>query len=324
LDQAQKQGSACASREGTVAEAMRSVIEVEHLEKRYGSTVAVKDVSFEVQQGEIFGIIGPNGAGKTTTVECLEGLRSPDAGMVRVLGPDPQRNPRELRRRIGCQLQESAPDRIRVREALDLFASVVPSEADPRTLMSRWELDGRAKTPFGALSGGQQQRLFVALALANNPEVVFLDEITQGLDPVARRIAWDLIREIREEGATVVLVTHCMDEAERLCDRLAVVTDGRVVAIDGPQGLIARFGGGARVLFSTGHRDVSWLEGVPNVEKVVRDGMRVEVTGSGPLLARVAASLVSRGILPEDLRVERASLEDVFLLMTGSDPERDA
>jgi len=260
---------------------MRPVIEVEHLRKRYGSTVAVDDVSFEVQEGEIFGIIGPNGAGKTTTVECLEGLRSPDAGRVRVLGVDPQRHARELRRRIGCQLQESAlPDRIRVREALDLFASVVPGGADPRVLMARWGLEGRAGTSFAALSGGQQQRLFVALALVNDPEVVFLDEITQGLDPAARRIAWDLISEIREGGTTVVLVTHYMDEAERLCDRLAIVADGRVVAIDGPQRLISRFGGGARVLFSTDHRDVSWLEGVPNVGRVVQHESQVEVTGS--------------------------------------------
>jgi ABC-2 type transport system ATP-binding protein len=304
---------------------MRPVIEVEHLGKRYGSTVAVEDVSFEVQEGEIFGIIGPNGAGKTTTVECLEGLRAPDTGRVRVLGLDPERNSHELRRRIGCQLQESAlPDRIRVREALDLFASVIAGGTDPRTLMSRWHLDGRASTSFGALSGGQQQRLFVALALLNNPEVVFLDEITQGLDPAARRIAWDLIREIREGGTTVVLVTHFMDEAERLCDRLAVLTDGRVVAIDGPQGLIARFGGGARVLFSAEHHDVSWLEGVPHVERVVQHRTQVEVIGSGPVLAHVAAELVSRGIQPEDLRVERASLEDVFLRITGSDPESDA
>jgi ABC-2 type transport system ATP-binding protein len=301
---------------------MSPVIEVEHLGKRYGSTVAVEDVSFDVQEGEIFGIIGPNGAGKTTTVECLEGLRSPDSGTVRVLGLDPQRHARELRRRIGCQLQESAlPDRIRVREALDLFASVVPGGADPRTLMARWGLEARAGASFAALSGGQQQRLFVALALVNDPEVVFLDEITQGLDPAARRIAWDLIREIREGGTTVVLVTHYMDEAERLCDRLAIVADGRVVAIDGPQGLIGRFGGGARVLFSTDHADVSWLQAVPDVERVVRHGTRVEVTGSGPVLARVAAELVSHGILPEDLRVEQASLEDVFLRVIGSDPE---
>jgi ABC-2 type transport system ATP-binding protein len=304
---------------------MGPVIEVEHLGKRYGSTAAVEDVSFEVQEGEIFGIIGPNGAGKTTTVECLEGLRSPDSGTVRVLGLDPQRHARELRRRIGCQLQESAlPDRIRVREALDLFASVVPGGAVPRTLMSRWGLEARASTSFAALSGGQQQRLFVALALVNDPEVVFLDEITQGLDPAARRIAWDLIREIREGGTTVVLVTHYMDEAERLCDRLAIVSDGRVVAIDGPQELVARFGGGARVLFSTDHGEVSWLEDVPEVERVVRRGTRVEVTGSGPVLARVAAELVSRGILPEDLRVERASLEDVFLRVIGSGPEEAA
>jgi ABC-2 type transport system ATP-binding protein len=298
---------------------MAPVVEVEHLAKRYGSITAVEDVSFEVQAGEIFGMLGPNGAGKTTTVECLEGLRSPDRGRIRVLGLDPQDNASELRRRIGCQLQESAlPDRMRVREALELFASVTPGGASPLKLMTRWGLEDKARTSFAQLSGGQQQRLFVALALVNDPEVVFLDEITQGLDPAARRIAWDLIRQMRDGGTTVVLVTHYMDEAERLCDRVAVVDHGRIVAIDAPRGLIARFGGGVRVLFSTAEADLSWLDAVPDVQSVVRRGEHVEIIGSGSVLARVAAELVAHGIAPRDLRIEQPTLEDVFLRITAS------
>jgi ABC-2 type transport system ATP-binding protein len=299
---------------------MGTVIEVEALHKRYGSTVAVEDVSFDVAEGEILGILGPNGAGKTTTVECVEGLRRPDGGRVSVLGLDPTRDAGELRRRIGCQLQQSAlPDHIRVREALDLFASVTPGGPDPAALLDRWGLADRSGASFSALSGGQQQRLFVALALVNDPEVVFLDEITQGLDPAARRTAWELIAEIRAGGTTVVLVTHYMDEAERLCDRLVVVDRGRVAAIDTPQGLVARFGGGIRVLFSTVETDLSWLSLVPGVTGVSMNGPRVEVTGSGPVLALVASELVSRGIVPEDLRLEQPSLEDVFLSITGGE-----
>jgi ABC-2 type transport system ATP-binding protein len=212
------------------------VIEVEHLAKRYGSVEAVSDVSFQVAKGEIFGILGPNGAGKTTTVECLQGLRRRDGGQVRVLGLDPQHDAASLRRRIGCQLQESAlPDRIRVWEALDLFAT---GGTDPRTLMDQWGLTDKARTAYADLSGGERQRLFVALALVNDPEVVFLDEMTQGLDPAARRVAWQLIRRIRDRGATVVLVTHYMDEAEKLCDRLVVVDHGRVIASGTPTELI--------------------------------------------------------------------------------------
>ena len=216
------------------------VIEVEHLSKRYGSIVAIEDLSFEVEKGEIFGILGPNGAGKTTAVECLEGLREPNGGRIRVLDLDPQRQSHELRRRIGCQLQESAlPDRIKVWEALDLFSAGAQVGTDWRALMDQWGLAGRERASFASLSGGQRQRLLVALALVNDPEVVFLDELTQGLDPAARRVAWDLIREIRERGATVMLVTNYMDEAEQLCDRLAIVNRGRMVALDTPQGLIA-------------------------------------------------------------------------------------
>jgi ABC-2 type transport system ATP-binding protein len=301
---------------------MGSVIEVDNLRKRYGSQVAVADVSFQVAQGEIFGLLGRNGAGKTTTVECLQGLRRADGGRVRVLDLDPQRHTQQLRRRIGCQLQEAAlPDRLKVWEALDLFASLAPGGRDWRVLMDQWGLADKRTASFASLSGGQRQRLFVALALVNDPEVVFLDELTQGLDPAARRVAWGLIRAIRDRGATVVLVTHYMDEAEQLCDRIAVVEGGRVVATDTPQGLIARFGGPIRISFTADGHDVRFLEGMAHVQAVRRRGERIEAEGTGPVLALVAAELVAHGVVPADLRVEQATLEDVFLRLTD-DPVR--
>ena len=294
-------------------------IEVEHLRKTYGATVAVGDVSFEVDQGEVFGLLGPNGAGKTTAVECLQGLRQADSGRIRVLGLDPQTQGRVLRQRIGSQLQESAlPDRIRVWEALDLFSTFVPGTRDWGPRMEEWGLARKRNAAFASLSGGQRQRLFVALALINDPEVVFLDEMTTGLDPAARRVAWELIGAIRDRGATVVLVTHFIDEAERLCDRVAVFNQGWVVALDSPQGLVATHTGGIRVVFSTDHADLSWLENVPHVRRVTRMGHRVEVEGSGPVLALAAAALVEHGIIPSDLRVEQPTLEDVFLRITGT------
>lgn len=297
---------------------MKKIIEVEHLRKIYGPTVAVEDISFEVAEGEIFGLLGPNGAGKTTTVECLQGLRRPDAGRLRVLDLDPQSEGKALRRLIGSQLQDSAlPDRMRVWEALDLFSSFMPNSPDWRILMEQWGLTEKRKSFFSRLSGGQRQRLFVALALVNNPKVVFLDEMTSGLDPAARHTAWDLIRAIRDRGTTVVMVTHFMDEAERLCDRLGIVDSGRLTALDTPQGLIATYAGQVRVIFSTDHAELSWLQSVPNVSRVSRHGPRVEIEGNGPVLARVAAALVERGILPTDLRLEQPSLEDVFLSITG-------
>ena len=294
------------------------VVAVEHLRKTYGSTTAVDDISFDVVEGEVFGLLGPNGAGKTTTVECLQGLRRPDAGHIRVLGFDPTSEAGALRRRIGSQLQEAAlPDRIRVWEALDLFASFTPNASDWRVLMEQWGLTEKRNASFSSLSGGQRQRLFVALAFVNNPEVVFLDEMTAGLDPAGRRVAWDLIRAIRDQGTTVVLVTHFMDEADQLCDRLAVVDKGRIVALDTPQGLISTHASQLRVVFSTDHTDLSWLEEVPYARRITRRGPRVEVEGSGPVLALVAAALVEHGITPSDLRVEQPTLEDVFLALTG-------
>ena len=298
--------------------ALKSIIEVQNLRKTYATTVAVDDISFMVSEGEIFGLLGPNGAGKTTTVECLQGLRHPDSGDIHVLGLDPRTQAQELRRRIGSQLQESAlPDRIKVWEALDLFASVTPDALDWHTLLEQWGLADKRKSSFSSLSGGQRQRLFVALSLVNNPEVVFLDEMTTGLDPAARHVAWDLIRTIRDSGTTVVLVTHFMDEAEELCDRIAVVDRGKIVASDTPHGLIAEHASEVRVIFTTDRPDLSWLDNIPDVRKVIRRGPRVEVEGSGPVLALVAAALVEHGITPSDLRVEQPSLEDVFLKLTG-------
>ena len=297
---------------------MPPIIEVKNLRKTYGATIAVDNISFEVEEGEIFGLLGPNGAGKTTTVECLQALREPDSGSIRVLGIDPRYRAAEIRQHIGSQLQESAlPDRIKVWEALDLFGSVSPNALDWHVLLEQWGLAGKQKASFGSLSGGQRQRLFIALALVNNPKVVFLDEMTTGLDPAARRVAWDLIRSIQQHGTTVVLVTHFMEEAEKLCDRVAIVDRGLIVAMDSPQGLIATYGKEVKVSFSTDRDDLLWISSVPGVQKVQRTGVRVDVEGTGPVLALLAAALVQRGIVPPDLRVDRPSLEDVFLKLVG-------
>jgi ABC-2 type transport system ATP-binding protein len=222
---------------------MNGVIEVESLHKRYGSTVAVDDVSFTVAQGEIFGILGRNGAGKTTTVECLVGLRTPDRGRIRVLGREPRRDHAELTRRVGVQLQDSQlPERLRVGEAMRLYASFYPEPADPTELLGQLGLKGREKVPYGKLSGGQKQRLAIALALVGRPRIAVLDELTTGLDPHARRDTWDLIAGVRADGVTIVLVTHFMPEAERLCDRVAVIEAGRVLTIGSPAELIERAG----------------------------------------------------------------------------------
>ncbi len=297
---------------------MSSVISVDQLRKSYGSTVAVEDVSFTVEEGEIFGILGPNGAGKTTTVECLQGLRDPNGGIMQVLGLDPTTHPAQLRQRIGSQLQDSAlPGRLRVAEAVELFASFAHRPFDTDRLLERWRLDELRDQAFDSLSGGQRQRLFIALAFVNGPELVFLDELTQGLDPQARRATWDLIREIREGGTTVVLVTHFMDEAEQLCDRLAVVDHGRVIALDSPQGLIDGLDLPSVVRFSTDEPELGWLDQLEVVTSVDRRGRSVEVRGTGPVLALVAAELVAHGIAPSDLRVERPTVEDAFLALTG-------
>jgi len=301
------------------------VVSVDRLHKTYGSTVAVDDVTFTVERGEIFGLLGSNGAGKTTTVECLEGLRRPDGGSVRLLGVDPVARAGQLRGRVGCQLQESRlPDRMRVWEALDLFAAAAPHGADWRPLLDDWGLAEKRLAPFASLSGGQRQRLLVALALVTDPEVVFLDEMTTGLDPAARHASWELIEAIRERGTTLVLVTHFMDEAERLCDRIAVMDRGRIVAQGTPRRLIEEHAGEARVRFSAdGHGadaavpDFGWLTGVRHVRSVKQERDAVEVTGDGAVLIHVAAALLDRGFEPSDLHVDRPTLEETFLKLTG-------
>lgn len=295
-----------------------SVISVERLRKNYGAFVAVEDVSFDVEEGEIFGMLGPNGAGKTTTVECAQGLRTPDAGHIRVLGLDPRAQAAQLRRLVGSQLQESAlPGRLKVWEALDLFSSLVPGGPDWREVMERWNLTEKASASFSSLSGGQRQRLLIALAVVNEPQVVFLDEMTTGLDPAARRATWELIEAIRDGGATLVLVTHFMDEAEQLCNRVTIVDAGRVVATGSPQSLIAQHGGDLLIHFSTDRPDVSFLDAIDVVHSVARRGSHVTVAGHGPVLALVGARLVENGIVPSDLRAQQATLEDVFLRLTG-------
>lgn len=297
-----------------------AVITVDHLRKTYRRVVAVDDVSFAVEAGEIFGILGPNGAGKTTTVECVQGLRRFDGGKVRVLGLDPATQATQLRQRVGSQLQDSSlPGRLRVAEAIELFAAFAHHPVNCDELLDRWRLDDQRAQAFDSLSGGQRQRLFIALAFVNSPEVVFLDELTQGLDPQARRATWELIREIRQGGTTVVLVTHFMDEAEHLCDRVAVVDCGRVVALDTPQRLVDGLGLPSVVRFTTSEPDLGWLEKVDVVESMARHGEAVEVRGTGPVLALVASELVAHQIVPLDLRVERPTVEDAFLALTGQD-----
>ncbi len=305
------------SRSARVPALMAPVVEVTDLVKRYGDFTAVRSVSFSVEEGEIFGILGPNGSGKTTTVESLQGLRDIDGGRASILGLDPVSQSREIRRRIGSQLQDSSlPDRMKVWEALDLFRATGPHGSTTDQVLADWGLSAKKNARFGTLSGGQRQRLFVALALVNNPEVVFLDEMTTGLDPASRRVAWDLIRRIREKGTTVVLVTHFMDEAEALCDRVAFFDRGEVVAEGSIASLIDRFGGGVKVKFTIQCKDGGWLAEIPHVSSWERDRDRFEVRGDGPVLTHVASALMGHGYAPEDLRVERASLEDVFLRIT--------
>jgi ABC-2 type transport system ATP-binding protein len=298
---------------------MDTVIAVEHLRKTYGDIVAIDDVSFHVGRGEIFGILGPNGAGKTTTAECLQGLRGRDAGRVEVLGLDPGRDAARLRRRTGSQLQSSAlPDRLRVGEAIRLFGRLHADPVDLGAILREWDLSEVRRRPYATLSGGQRQRLFLALALVGRPEVVFLDELTTGLDPTARRATWRLVRRVRDRGATVVLITHFMEEAEALCDRIAIVDRGRVVALDTPDALTVGHGGPIRVTFTVEDHDPAYLSRVAGVSSVTRDRRgRVTVVGTGSSAVAVAAALAAHDVAPNDFHIHRPSLEDVFLSLTG-------
>jgi len=297
-----------------------SVIQVQSLRKTYGSVVAVDRVSMDIQPGEIFGMVGPNGAGKTTTIECIEGLRQPDGGSLRVLGLEPQADGYALRAQIGVQLQKSnLPDRLKVWEALDLFASFCPRSVDWRSLLEQLGLADKYSAPFGELSGGQKQRLSIALALLNDPELVFFDELTTGPDPQARRAMWDLVRDIRARGKTVFLTTHFMEEAERLCDRVAIMDHGHIIALDTPERLIRSLGAESRVVLSIQDDFASEsLQALATANRVERAGERVIVYGKGDsLVGEVVNVLTSRGVRFRDLRTEQPTLEDVFLTLTG-------
>jgi ABC-2 type transport system ATP-binding protein len=303
-----------------------AVIDVEHVRKQYGEKVAVEDVSLTVEEGEIFGILGRNGAGKTTTVECIVGLRRPDRGRIRVLGMDPQGGGPELREQVGVQLQESAlPDKLTVAEALDLYGSFYRTPADGPALLDLLGLAGERNTRYRKLSGGQKQRLSIALALIGRPRIAVLDELTTGLDPAARRGTWGLIEDIRQQGVTIVLVSHFMEEAERLCDRVAVIEAGRVAAIGSPAGLAGRLGGEQRIRFRpSGPLDGRLLADLPEVTSVTRTGDTVVVTGTADALMAVTSALARHGVVAQGLRVEQPSLEDAFVAVTsGAGPSTE-
>jgi len=296
------------------------VIEVVNLRKTYGSTVAVDDVSLRVEEGEIFGLIGPNGAGKTTTLECVEGIRAPDSGAVTVLGLDPRKESNGLQDRIGVQLQEAQlQKRIKVREAVDLWSALYRSSVDGDQLLAQLGLEGKREAWFMTLSGGQKQRLFIALALINDPEVVFLDELTTGLDPQARRAIWRLVTDIRERGKTVFLTTHLMEEAERLCDRVAIIEHGRVIEMDTPESLVARHCPERRVVFSCDRSGAQELvEAIPGLDRVEKEGGTYTLEGRGEEFVTGVIRFVSdSGLVVTDFRTVLPTLEDVFLRLTG-------
>jgi ABC-2 type transport system ATP-binding protein len=296
------------------------VLHVSGISKRYGRTVAVADVSFDVREGEIFGLIGPNGAGKTTTLECAEGIRTPDRGTIRVLGLDPVREARALQPRIGVQLQDAQlQKRIKVWEAVDLWGSLYRTAVSGARLLEQLGLYEKRHARFMTLSGGQKQRLFIALALINDPELVFLDELTTGLDPQARRAIWDLVRGIRDRGKTVVLTTHLMEEAERLCDRVAVIDHGRVVDVGAPSKLVARHCPERTVILTTTDATAAEkLRAVPGIAAVSQDHCQLTIQGSGEdLVARVIECVAEHRIRVGDFRTVVPTLEDVFLTLTG-------
>ena len=296
-------------------------IQVSGVRKTYGATVAVEDVSFDVRAGEIFGLVGPNGAGKTTTMECVEGLRRPDRGAISVLGLDPFRDIYTLQNRIGVQLQQAQlQKRIKVWEAVHLWAALYRRPAaDGDRLLEQLGLADKRQAWFMTLSGGQKQRLFIALALINDPEVVFLDELTTGLDPQARRTIWELVRDIRQRGKTVFLTTHLMEEAERLCDRVAILDHGRIIDMDSPEGLVRRHCPERTVVLATDDSAAADVfRRIPQVSAVTAANGRLTIQGTGEdLVMQVIRCLSEEQIHVTDFRTVLPTLEDVFLKVTG-------
>ena len=298
----------------------RPVIQVSGIRKTYGATVAVSDVSLEVSEGEIFGLIGPNGAGKTTTMECVEGVRRPDCGAISILGLDPFRDVYQLQNRIGVQLQQAQlQKRIKVWEAVDLWASLYSKAMDGDRLLEQLGLSSKRNAWFMTLSGGQKQRLFIALALINDPEVVFLDELTTGLDPQSRRAIWELVRGIRDRGKTVFMTTHLMEEAERLCDRIAIMEHGKIIDIGTPGELVGRHCPTRTVVLAADNPLAEeCLRTIPSVELVSREDSRFTIQGRGDdFVTEVIQCLSENRIRVTDFRTVLPTLEDVFLKLTG-------
>lgn len=305
---------------------MSTMISVKDLYKAYGETQAVNGISFQVEEGEIFGMVGPNGAGKTTAIECVEGLRKADSGEVRVLDLDPIRQERQLRPQLGIQLQQAfLPENLKVWEALDMYKSFYDHTVDWEELLEELGLAEKRNTSFRKLSGGQKQRLFIALALLNDPKLVFLDELTTGLDPHARHTIWDLVREVQGRGKTVFLTTHYMEEAENLCSRVAIMDRGKIVALDTPANLVRDLKISERVIFQVqGKWSPDILEGLDGIVKVESQGEKTVVYGnadgsqfSASIVTGVVKSLSDAGIQFSELRTEHPDLEDVFLTLTG-------
>jgi ABC-2 type transport system ATP-binding protein len=294
-------------------------VEISHLRKTYGPLVAVDDVSLSVTEGEIFGILGPNGAGKTTTVECAIGLRSPDSGTIRLMGIDPHVDKDRIHEITGVQLQAgSFPAKLRVGEIIDMYRSFYRHPADVSELTAALGLADKRRSYYRSLSGGQQQRLSVVLALIGAPRIAVLDEMTTGLDPQARRDAWELIEHIRDRGTTVLLVTHFMEEAERLCDRVALIDAGKIAALDTPAGLAARAMGAKTVRFlPSAPFDESLLTNLPEVAAIEHDGHHVVVSGTGELVTAVIVAMHNAGVDASDVRLDASTLEDAFVRLTG-------
>lgn len=300
-------------------------VEVQHLHKKYGSIDAVNDVTFTVKKGEIFGVIGPNGAGKTTTVECISGLRIPDSGTVSVMGMSPLTDREKIRRILGVQLQESAlPPRIRVGEAVELLSYFYQSPLDIDDLLEQLGIRKLKRSIFKSLSGGEKQRLSIALALIGNPRIAILDELTTGLDPEARRETWDLIDSVRKKGVTVLLVTHFMDEAERLCDRLAMIYNGRIIALDTPEAVASTSGGKRFRFIPSMPVEDSTLMAVPGVMSVERKERYITVNGTGDLASNVIYALADVDVKVSDIEASGGNLDEAFVLLSRENERMEA
>jgi ABC-2 type transport system ATP-binding protein len=299
------------------------VITVQHLVKKYGEFYAVNDVSFSISEGEIFGIIGPNGAGKTTTVECISGLRVPDSGSINIHGLSPHKDRNRIREFLGVQIQESSmPPRLRAGEAVELFASFYPNPLNPDDLLETLGIKNVKNSAYKKLSGGQKQRLSIALALVGNPKIAILDELTTGLDPEARRETWSLIENIRDRGVTVILVTHYMDEAERLCDRLALINHGKLVVLDTPEAIAAQ-AGGSRIRFVPSKPvDDKTLYTIPGVKEIERKELYITVSGTGDLAASVIDALAKIGVHVSNIEARGGNLDDAFVKLTRDDTSK--